>query len=153
MFKGWPEGGLIFFTSRCQTCVKSEQRDAPLLKVFELDPSVCCLSAVFALQKRNLDKLLKRWNFRVVRREIWGGHPIVSPGPEDTLTGVGGPVRPGAFLLASFPVCLLVQLCSLQECTLHLLPAPTPYLHTEPTPPTSSPQESSLSFLGSHPYS
>ena len=26
VFKGWPEGRLIFFTSRCQTRVKSEQR-------------------------------------------------------------------------------------------------------------------------------
>ena len=80
--------------------------------------------------KKEIEKLLTRWNSRVVEGRFGGVTP--SPGPENTLAGVGGPARPGAFLPASFPVCLLVHLCSLQECTLHLLSTLTTYLHVSP---------------------
>ena len=121
-----------------ETFVKSYQIDAPLLKVFELDPKVPCLSGVFVsiLQKEIQEK--KDTKGRMPG--LSGGRFSRSPslGSENTLAGLGGPARPGALLPASFPIWPLAQLCN---------------LHIKPAPPASRPQEGYLSFLGLGPYS
>lgn len=128
--------GQLFSTPRCQRLLeKSPDRCTP--EDVRAEPRCAMPPWSVCISRRNPEGH-KRWN-----ASIEGGRfsRSPSPGPEDTLTGVGGPARPGPFpsVLSCLP---LMQLRSLRWWTRH----PAPSLTTSTSSPHRRPPEAKKVF-------